>query len=511
MPDGTDPAEVTTKTLVPTVERFEAAGVGQKTAYQYVRILATAAELLGAVGQDVLTCDDAGVCLLARKVPPSRQAMLRSALNRVWALDGRAGAPSLAGLRIARRNPEPASREVTTTSAFEVRQLMGELASAGYTLAWVAKRLDVPRDALRARGERVDARLADRVAALAAHLVPRQRRGPARRLSSPAVDQRFDVAALMATGLSRKTAYTYSRVLAKVRVVLAERGEDLATCSAGDLAAVAEAFPNSRAMRSCVRAAIGRAWEILDRVDPPSLRAVRVPPRPRAKSRALPHEVAVKLERAAWARGDRLGLAVLIGLYAALRRAEISRLRWEDFVIDDDGTGWIRVMGKGDVLGEVPLHPVLQELIEQLRPKARSPWLFPGRWRDAPVAECTIWEWTKRVAREAGLARFTTHLLRHTSLTEANDSSHDLRGVQEFARHSRPDITAIYTRVTHRQLLEVVSTIDYGRSVSAGELLPSSHLVQVLEDVRRLERAEQLLVLAELLQLSPVPGLDLAG
>lgn len=51
--------------------------------------------------------------------------------------------------------------------------------------------------------------------------------------------------------------------------------------------------------------------------------------------------------------------------------------------------------------------------------------------------------------------------LRHTALATANDATRDLRAVQEFARHARPETTALYTRVTARRLMEVAMSIDY--------------------------------------------------
>ena len=60
----------------------------------------------------------------------------------------------------------------------------------------------------------------------------------------------------------------------------------------------------------------------------------------------------------------------------------------------------------------------------------------------------TIWTWTSQVAEAAGLGHVQTHRLRHTSLTTALDNTKDLRSVMEFARHSRPQTTAGYTRTT---------------------------------------------------------------
>ena len=73
----------------------------------------------------------------------------------------------------------------------------------------------------------------------------------------------------------------------------------------------------------------------------------------------------------------------------------------------------------------------------------------------------TIWDWTSRVAEAAGLGHVQTHQLRHTSLTTALDNTGNLRSVMEFARHSRPQTTAGYTRTTKEQLLAVMEALDF--------------------------------------------------
>ena len=63
--------------------------------------------------------------------------------------------------------------------------------------------------------------------------------------------------------------------------------------------------------------------------------------------------------------------------------------------------------------------------------------------------------------REAGIGDVRTHQLRHTSLTTALDNTGNLRSVMEFARHSRPQTTADYTRTTKEQLLAVMEALNF--------------------------------------------------
>ena len=270
---------------------------------------------------------------------------------------------------------------------------------------------------------------------------------------------------LLGLGLAPRTAYHYARVIDQAAAFLQSRGTDLASCRAPDVAAFAQTVKDTYSARQLCRSALRAAWDVLGRYDGPA-RAVRVPPRPRMRCRALEEDQAELLEQAAWERGDLPGLAVLIGLYSALRRFEIAKLRWEDLELDELGRPrWFRVQGKGGLVADVPVHPVLAEAF--LPVMRRTGWIFPGRntrqTRDCHVSPATIWNYVRTVAEDAGLGRVKTHQLRHTALAEANDRTGNLRTVQEFARHARPEQTAGYTRVTARQLQHVVASIDYGR------------------------------------------------
>jgi integrase len=273
------------------------------------------------------------------------------------------------------------------------------------------------------------------------------------------------VADLLGLGLSAKTAYVYGRILDRVAAELAPREVTILDCSAVDLVTILDEFRAGHSSRCQLRAALVAAWEILGRLDGP-VKAIRIPPKPKTHCRALSLEAAQQLERAAWAREDDPGLAVLLGLYAGLRRAEIAGLRWEDVKPDEHGRPeWMRILGKGELVADVPVHPVLTLALSRRR-RALG-WVFEGRARARPAGPATIWAWVKLVGREAGLGEISPHVLRHTALAECNDRTGDLRTVQEIARHSRPETTSGYTRTTRARMLSVVSAIDYGRRLEA--------------------------------------------
>ena len=145
-----------------------------------------------------------------------------------------------------------------------------------------------------------------------------------------------------------------------------------------------------------------------------------------------------------------------MGMYLALRRFEIAKAEWSRF--DDDMT-WYTVTGKRDKTATLPVHPVLRE---EFVPHRGEGYVFPGRFPDSHINRATVGVWTAQVADVAGLGHVQTHQLRHTSLTTANDNTENLRAVMEFARHTKPSTTVVYTRNTAAQLRAVSDALDFG-------------------------------------------------
>lgn len=257
---------------------------------------------------------------------------------------------------------------------------------------------------------------------------------------------------LASIGLSPRSISIYEREAARAISVLADEGYDLATAPPTVLAAYADRFPKTASSRKMIRSTFKHYWAHIGRPNPP-VGAIRVPPRRRMVCRAVEEDDARILAKAARARGDSAGLATALALFMALRRREIAELRWEHF-----HDGWLTVTGKGDVTASIPIHPVVAELLENQ--ERHGPWLFPGRF-GGPVTPATIWDWIRKLSNEAGVVGMTPHRGRHTALATANDATGDLRAVQAFARHAKPETTAGYTRATNRRLQAVVAAIDY--------------------------------------------------
>lgn len=264
------------------------------------------------------------------------------------------------------------------------------------------------------------------------------------------------VEVFLSRGLSPRTSASYARILEAAAGRAARSGEDLAEISGHALVRLAATFPRTRASQAQLKAALGHWWVATERPNPP-LWAIRPPRKPKMRCRALSEADAARLDAFARSEGGLAGAAATLGLYAALRAHEIAKLRWEE--ISD---GWLKVVGKGGVSAELPLHPSVLEVLGSL--ERTSEYVFPGRGREHVTGQ-TIWNWITALAVEGGVGHVSPHQLRHTCLATANDLTGDLRAVQELARHARPETTAGYTRVGQRRLAAVVISIDYSRAL----------------------------------------------
>lgn len=262
------------------------------------------------------------------------------------------------------------------------------------------------------------------------------------------------VEAWAGNGFSDRTIEIYLGHLRRVELWCKNHGYRVRTLTALQTRELALSTPNNWSARRRLRSTLLAYWNVIGRRNAP-VKAVPVPSKPQMRSKAMIEADANVLAMAARARGDLKGLAVLLGLYLALRRMEIASLRWDDF---EDDFAWVTLVGKGDVSASLPVHPLLADALRAL-PRT-SDWIFPGRY-GGPVTYATIWTWVKQVCEEAELEPITTHVLRHTCLTAANDATGDLRAVQMLARHARPDTTAGYTRVNTKRVQRAVLSLDY--------------------------------------------------
>jgi integrase len=262
--------------------------------------------------------------------------------------------------------------------------------------------------------------------------------------------------ALFERELSPRTVRQYCGEAHNAEWWCEQQGYTLRNVPALVLAQYVERRPKTWSSRSLTRKALRHYWDIFGRRNPP-MWVLRLPKKPRMVCKALSDEDAARLARLARERGDNKGLATLVAMYQGLRREEISAIRWSDLTDD----GWINVFGKGSLPATLPLHPVVAAAFEHLE-RLNEGWVFPSPIREGQhVHPATVWDWIHRLAAEAGLEGVGPHQLRHTCLATANDRTGDLRAVQDFARHARPETTAGYTRSTEARLRSVVESLTY--------------------------------------------------
>jgi integrase/recombinase XerD len=273
-------------------------------------------------------------------------------------------------------------------------------------------------------------------------------------------------------GAGRNTLDAYRRDLDLYAAHLAAHGRDLATATAGDIAAFLEAQSRAglaastaarrlAAIRHYHRFAFLEGW----RPDDPTARTAtprRRPPLPRVLTAEEVERLIAAVETRA--EPDRLRLLVLLELLygAGLRVSELAGLTVGAVLPDRSG---LRVKGKGGKERVVPLGRPARACLEAwlaLRRAARggaSRFLFPSTGRSGHLTRQRILQLVKAVALDAGLdpARVSPHVLRHAFATHLVEGGADLRTVQTLLGHADIATTQVYTHVGDRRLAAVVA------------------------------------------------------
>ena len=117
---------------------------------------------------------------------------------------------------------------------------------------------------------------------------------------------------------------------------------------------------------------------------------------------------------------DRAWMLFHVLAYTGMRRTEARCLKWDDVSLEDHT---IAVVGKGDKLRHIPIHPALGEAFVDHRLRVKGEYVFSGR-RGAVMSDHTMWD----ILHCLTGGDYTTHDFRRTvasSLFE-NDVNSDL-------------------------------------------------------------------------------------
>ena len=174
---------------------------------------------------------------------------------------------------------------------------------------------------------------------------------------------------------------------------------------------------------------------------------------PAAAPRALDHRAQLRYLRAVQARPSPRDQALgLVPFYAGVRISEIVALDIDD-VARSASKGVLRILGKGEQVRQVPIHPQLHAALNDwLTERAdwpganNTPALFLNQ-RGQRLSVRGAHDIITSIAEAAGLDDDTTvHILRHTFATTLVRGGTDLVIVAELLGHARLETTRGYTR-----------------------------------------------------------------
>lgn len=154
--------------------------------------------------------------------------------------------------------------------------------------------------------------------------------------------------------------------------------------------------------------------------------------------------------------------AILMLIYSSgLRLREASHLKVSDI---DSKRMVLRIrQGKGrkdryTLLSTLALE-VLRKYWRHCRPKE---WLFPGRLSDKPLSVRSIQRVFKKARTLAGITKpATVHTLRHSFATHLLEQGTDLYRIQLLLGHRSLKTTAIYLHVSRKELVRILSPLDF--------------------------------------------------
>ncbi len=191
---------------------------------------------------------------------------------------------------------------------------------------------------------------------------------------------------------------------------------------------------------------------------------------PRTAPKALSTRAAVRFLREVQKCSSPRDRAIaLVPFYAGTRIAEITGLDVDDVRLSAR-KGVLRILGKGEKVREIPIHPELRTVL--------TGWLDErGDWPGADTRALFLNQRGGRlsvkgahdiittIADAAGLEddEITAHVLRHTFATRLVRGRTDLVIVAELLGHARLETTRAYSRPTQQDAIDALELLDVDR------------------------------------------------
>lgn len=138
-----------------------------------------------------------------------------------------------------------------------------------------------------------------------------------------------------------------------------------------------------------------------------------------------------------------------------LRRHEFRKVTWDDVTPD----GLLRVAGKGRKLRYVPLNATAKTVLSQNRQQDNTI-LFVRRYGSGSA---TLNRLCERLARRAGIAKFSPHSCRHLFCTAMVRAGVPLAKISQILGHASIEVTAtIYTHLLPIDLIGAADNLRLG-------------------------------------------------
>jgi integrase/recombinase XerD len=289
--------------------------------------------------------------------------------------------------------------------------------------------------------------------------VPRPRAGRTRTGRAPGPELLEQWArAMRAAGRSQRTVTDWPKV---IELVARRTGQHPAEFTTDALAGVLAALPS--AGTRCAYWGALRSWHrwLVDveelRADNP-MRKLQRPKGPRRRPRPVSTAQLQRILDSGIRRRTRTW--ILLAALQGLRVHEIAKVRGEDVDLEAQR---LRVIGKGGVDAELPLHPLVAAEAERY---PRAGYWFPSYEGYSRALETvhpnTVSSTVSRAMDRAGIP-CTAHQLRHWFGTNTlRTAKGNLRVAQDLLRHASIATTALYTQIddTDRRAALTGLTID---------------------------------------------------
>jgi site-specific recombinase XerD len=123
-----------------------------------------------------------------------------------------------------------------------------------------------------------------------------------------------------------------------------------------------------------------------------------------------------------------------------------------------------KASAKGKKERDVPISKMgaklLKPFIQAAKANGGQQYLFPGRFKDTPIVEKTMWNHIKKSARAVGLEEVASHHFRHAFASHGAQSGVDIATIKDQMGHSNLETTSKYVHGKKDHASSVSASLD---------------------------------------------------